>query len=115
LKVKSYYVPENNESQETIKKFIKIRWREHKSESELVMLAIKEYVLNHSDGNDAFTLDSFVKDPEMEATPALGKHQSMAEEYIRTIWDTSRRDSIHDFIHGWMKAWNTVEVEKKCQ
>ena len=109
MKITSYYIPEDNETQDILKRFENIRWRERKSKSELTILAIREYVLNHSEGNDSFTLDTFIKNPELEATPTLGKPRKMAVEYIQKIWDTGRKDTIQEFIENWVAAWNEVE------
>ncbi len=48
----------------------KIKWREHKSQSQLGREAIEEYVKNHADGNDTFTLDQF-QEPDFKACPAF--------------------------------------------
>jgi len=112
LKVASYYIPEDSQTQDLLKRFDDIRWRERKSKSELTILAIREYVLNHSEGNDSFTLDSFVENPELEATPTLGRPKQTAIEYIQKIWDTGRKDAIGEYIQNWVDAWNEVEAAK---
>lgn len=48
-----------------------IRWREKKSRSEMVRIAVEEYIKNHKDGNNLFTLDKWNNDPEFQAVPAL--------------------------------------------
>ena len=48
---------------------IKIRWREHKSMSEIVRKAINEYIEKHSEGNDSFRLDIWVNDSTFKAVP----------------------------------------------
>lgn len=114
MKVKSYYVPDDKESQDVIEKLQEIRWRERKSESQIIMMAIKEYVSNHEEGNDTFTLDSFVSNPELEATPALGQPTSKLDEYLAKIWDTNRKETIHGYIVNWVNSWNKMEKER-CQ
>ena len=114
MDIGSYYIPSDPDSKEVIKKFEDLRWRERKSKSELTMLAIKEYVLNHAEGNDSFTLDAFVKNPELEATPALSRNKQDILNFISKVWDTNRQDSIRLYIENWVSAWNEVE-ESKCQ
>ena len=43
-----------------------IRWRERKSTSALVRKAIEEYINNHAEGNDCFTLDKWQEDPHFK-------------------------------------------------
>ena len=61
--IQSIYIP--TESQEIVEELDKIRWREHKSMSDIFLIAAKEYVQRHKDGNEQMRLDS----PELEAIP----------------------------------------------
>ena len=47
-----------------------IRWRERKSLSAMVRMAIDEYLKNHAVGNDTYKIDEYVRDPEFQAVPA---------------------------------------------
>lgn len=112
--IRSYYIPDDKESQEIIEKFLELRWRERKSESQLAMQAIKEYVLNHSEGNDSYTLDFFTKNPESEATPALSRPKPAIIEFLLAIWNTKRRDTMGEYIRNWVQGWNEVEAMKNA-
>jgi hypothetical protein len=48
-----------------------IRWREHKDLSEMLRLAVQEYIRNHAEGNDTFKLDDWETDPNFKAIPSL--------------------------------------------
>jgi len=48
-----------------------IRWREHKDFSDILRLAVQEYIRNHKEGNDAFKLDDWQEDPNFKAIPTL--------------------------------------------
>jgi len=47
-----------------------IRWRERKSLSAMVRMAIDEYLKNHAVGNDTYKIDEYIRDPEFQAVPA---------------------------------------------
>ena len=48
-----------------------IRWREHKTFSEIVRKAVDEYISKHADGNDTFKLDKWSENPDFQITPAF--------------------------------------------
>jgi len=48
-----------------------IRWREHKSESEIIRLAIQEYIKGHAEGNETFKLDTWNDNPDFQAVPTI--------------------------------------------
>jgi hypothetical protein len=48
-----------------------IRWREHKSFSEIVRKAVDEFIKSHQEGNDTFRLDKWQEDPEFQAVPTI--------------------------------------------
>jgi hypothetical protein len=48
-----------------------IRWREHKGISDIIRLAIAEYVKAHAEGNETFRLDKWTEDPEFKAIPTI--------------------------------------------
>ena len=48
-----------------------IRWREHKDFSDILRLAVQEYIRNHKEGNDTFQLDDWQTDPNFKAIPTL--------------------------------------------
>jgi len=45
--------------EQQIENIDEIRWREKKSRSEMVRIAVEEYIKNHKDGNNLFTLDKW--------------------------------------------------------
>ena len=48
-----------------------IRWREHKELTEVIRLAIQEYIRNHAEGNETFKMDDWQTDPNFKAIPSL--------------------------------------------
>src|SRR5690348_12335023 len=58
----------------------KIRWRDKKSFSEIVNLALDEYVKHHKDGNEQYTLD----DPVI-CTPSFFREHAVWEKYFNAL------------------------------
>jgi hypothetical protein len=56
---------------EEFKDLEEIRWREHKDFSDILRLAIQEYIMNHKEGNDTFKMDDWQTDPNFKAIPTL--------------------------------------------
>jgi hypothetical protein len=48
-----------------------IRWREHKGISDIIRLAVSEYVKAHAEGNECFRLDNWAADPDFKAIPTI--------------------------------------------
>ena len=48
-----------------------IRWRERKAMSEIIRLAIDEYIKAHGSGNSTFRLDNWQQDPTFTAVPTI--------------------------------------------
>ncbi len=48
-----------------------IRWRERKAMSEIIRLAIDEYIKAHGAGNETFRLDNWQRDPTFQAVPTI--------------------------------------------
>ena len=65
----------------------KIRWRDHKSLSEIMNLALAEYVKNHKDGNEQYTLD----DPVI-CTPAFFREHKVWEKYMLGLKPNEEND-----------------------
>ena len=59
-----------------------IKWRERKSKSEIIRIAIEEYINNHLEGNNAFTLDKWQEDPNFRAVPTLLSDAEKWNKYI---------------------------------
>jgi hypothetical protein len=63
--------------------FDEIRWREHKTESELLREAVQEYIRLHSEGNDTFKLDDWNLNPLKQAIPNMFAEDSkIKEDYL---------------------------------
>ena len=48
-----------------------IHWRERKSVSELVRIAVSDYIKAHAAGNDSFKLDNWQETPDFVAVPTI--------------------------------------------
>lgn len=48
-----------------------IKWRERKSMSEIVRLAVQDYIKAHAEGNYSFKLDNWQVDPTFQAVPTI--------------------------------------------
>ena len=64
-----------------------IRWREHKSMSAIVRMALAEYVRQHKEGNDHFKLDTWQEDPDFRAMPTILASKDKWNEYIKQCND----------------------------
>lgn len=73
--------------EEQINVLNEIRWRERKSVSAIIRKAIEEYINNHAEGNDCFTLDKWQEDPNFRAVPSLLGDKSKWEGYIESCND----------------------------
>ena len=108
-------MPDTAENKELMQKFKDICWRERKSSSKLIHQAIKEFTLNHQEGNNSFKLTDFIENADMVATPTLGKSNQDIIKFLDIVWDSEpRKQSVKQYITNWVDAWN--ETEKiKCQ
>jgi len=68
-----------------------IRWRERKSRSEIVRLAVDEYIKTHKEGNNAFTLEKWADNPNFQAVPAL---LSPAETWKNFLLNHTSKDEV---------------------
>jgi hypothetical protein len=66
-----------------------IRWREHKSFSEIVRKAVDEFIIQHQEGNDTFRLDQWQDDPEFKAMPTL---QAPTQKWYSYLNDCDKDD-----------------------
>lgn len=73
--------------EEQINVLNEIKWRERKSISALIRKAVEEYINNHAEGNDCFTLDKWQEDPHFKAVPALLADKSKWDNYIDSCSD----------------------------
>ena len=70
-----------------IEELDKIRWREHKSMSEIVRKAIVEYIEKHVEGNDTFKLDTWVQDSDFKAVPTISeKNKGKWIDYVKSCY-----------------------------
>jgi len=77
--------------EQQIENIDQIRWREKKSRSEMVRIAVEEYIKNHKDGNNLFTLDKWNTNPEFKAIPALLSNLTTWKNFI--LEHTSRDEA----------------------
>ena len=99
--IQSIYIP--SEKQEVVEKIDIIRWREHKSMSDIILEAMIEYVQRHQDGNNQMRLDS----PDLHAVPQFFSHI----ENIR-IHLSKRLDNEKDEYKFKIQEWAGVYEER---
>ena len=88
-----------NEDVREFEEFCKLKWRDKKSESELIVTAIKEYNKNHKEGNEQTTLD----DPTI-CTPAFSRESKIIHDYFLQCKDSEF--SFHKFkLNEWNHAF----------
>ena len=88
---------------EGVKLLDEIRWREHKSRSELVRRAIEDYLKTHGSGNDTYKLDNWKEDPDFQAVPA---YYTDIETWINHYRNANEKDRTQLRIRA-------IELQKK--
>lgn len=78
--IQSIYIPEDK--QHILEALDTIRWREHKSMSDMILEAMKEYAENHEDGNTQFKIN----DP-VYAAPMLWRNLSVWKIHFQNLLD----------------------------
>ena len=79
--------------------FCELKWRDKKSESELIVTAIKEYNKNHKEGNEQTTLDN-----PIICTPAFFRDSKIIHDYMMKCKDSEF--STHKFkLNEWNHAF----------
>lgn len=94
-----------------------IRWRERKSLSAIMRKAIEEYINNHAEGNDCFTLDKWQDDPNFKAVPSFLGDKSKWYEYINSCNDKECTDIgiMANHIHELVKMRRSKEYKERQQ
>ena len=59
-----------------------IQWREHKTKSQIIRLAILEYIKAHTNGNSTFKLDVWTNDPKFKAVPTVYADTDNWDKYL---------------------------------
>jgi len=67
-----------------------IKWRERKTESEIIRLAISEYIQKHGEGNDTYPLENWQQDPSFQAVPAFYSDQQKWVNHYKNSNDRDR-------------------------
>ncbi|HTH22747.1 MAG TPA: ribbon-helix-helix domain-containing protein [Nitrososphaeraceae archaeon] len=79
-----------------------IRWREHKGVSDIIRLAVGEYIRAHAEGNETFKLDNWAEDPEFKAIPTILADPTKWFQYLKEC-NTEERAKI-------LKAANVIRT-----
>ena len=69
-----------------------IRWREHKSRTEILRLAILEYIKAHGNGNSTFKLDQWTDNPNFRAVPTIMADTDNWDKYLENCSPEELRD-----------------------
>lgn len=99
-KLKGFSIPDKDLSVMT--EIEKIRWREHKSESAIIVDALKEYIDRHKDGNSTFTLDHWQSDINFKARPAIGAKINTIRAYYKQLSKTEYQGLDTD-LNNWLE------------
>ena len=59
-----------------------IRWREHKSKTAILRLAVLEYIKAHGNGNSTFKLDNWTDNPNYKAAPTIYADTDNWDKYL---------------------------------
>lgn len=73
-----------NEDLTILDKLKELKWKERKSESEIIILAVKEYLERHGDGNPNFKITQF-QDPNFKVCPAFFRNKKTWLEYFKSL------------------------------
>lgn len=102
-------------SEDQIQKLEEARWRERKSQSEIVREAIDDWLRNHSEGNSTFKLDKWQEDPEFKAIPTLLSHPEKWFNYIKECNDSelTKIGLMSNKIYTFVGMRRTKELKEK--
>jgi ribbon-helix-helix CopG family protein len=98
--------------EEAEKKLFKgIAKREHKSESELLRRIIAQYIKDHGAGNDNFTVDNWLEDPNFQVVPALFSDR---EKWINYYKNSSEKDrtQLRIVVNDLQKIFRMVDINE---
>jgi hypothetical protein len=103
--------------EDQIKVLDDIRWRERKSLSAIMRRAVEEYINNHAEGNDCFTLDKWQNDPNFKAVPTLMSDKEKWNNYIDSCSDQECTDIaiMANYIHTVVGMRRSREYKERQQ
>lgn len=103
--------------EEQLKVLEEIRWRERKSVSALMRKAVEEYINNHAEGNDCFTLDKWQDDPHFKAVPTLLADKEKWNNYVDSCGDQECTDIalMANYIHNLVSMRRSKEFKARQQ
>lgn len=99
--IQSVYIPD--EKLPIMEELDVIRWREHKSMSDMMIEAAKEYVERHKEGNNQMRLDS----DELAAIPQFHAHVDKIRTHLN-----KRLDNEKDEYKFKIQEWNGIFKER---
>jgi len=67
---------------EELEQLDEIRWREHKSKTQILRLAVLEYIKGHLNGNSTFKLDQWTDNPNFRAVPTIMADTDNWDKYL---------------------------------
>lgn len=100
---------------EIFKELRLIAAREGKSQSELIVEILEEFVKNHAEGNDTFKLDNWQEDPEFIALPTLLSPKDKWNNFVKDCSDDDcvKIASMAKFIHECVSIRRTHEWKQR--
>lgn len=103
--------------EEQIKVLDEIRWRERKSVSAIIRKAIEEYINNHAEGNDCFTLDKWQDSPHFKAVPTLLADKEKWNNYVESCSDKECTDIalMSKYVHTIVGMRRTKEYKSRIK
>lgn len=103
--------------EEQINVLNEIRWRERKSVSAIIRRAIEEYINNHVEGNDCFTLDKWQNDPHFKAVPTLLADKEKWNHYVDSCSDQECTDIgiMANYVHTIVGMRRTKEYKARIK
>ena len=93
------------------KAFKDIAKREKKSQSELLRRIVVDYNQKHGAGNDNFTVDNWLEDPNFQVVPALFSDR---EKWINYYKNSSEKDKtqLRIVVNDLVKIFRMVDINK---
>ena len=92
-----------------------IHWRERKSISELVRVAVEEYAERHKEGNSSFKIDIWTENPDFQVVPMIYSNREKWQQYIKECNNeelTKLGVASHD-IHNLVDMRRTKEFRER--
>ena len=107
--IRTYYL--TNEDFELQEKIEDIAHRERVNVSNVIVDALKEYLIKHGSGNPVYSLDEFTDSFDMKSVPAVFKDRGIWDRYLKECNEKIRQEVLWQVqtIKALAEKWKKYE------